>query len=109
MLPLLAGSFYFVLDRGREGMKPWRLLLSGFLAGLAFVYKFPAMLFFLCLLLYVNTGFLFKEGRKPFKNLLIDNAALISGFIVSLVPFIVFFIVKGAMNDMINIIFKYVY
>ena len=109
MISLLTASFYFVLDREKDGMKFWRLVLSGFLAGLAFVYKFPAMLFFLCLLVYINAGHFFDGERKPFKSLLADNAALIAGFVVSIIPFVLFFIMKGAMEDMIDIIFKYVY
>lgn len=109
MLPLTAASFYFVLNSDNEGMSLWRVFLSGFLAGLAFVYKFPAMLFFLCNMIYLNGAFFLKSDRMPLSRLAAANVVIICGFIFSLIPFILFFSMNGAVNDMVNIIFKYVY
>jgi hypothetical protein len=109
MLPLTAASFYFLLNSENEGMSLWRVFLSGFLAGLAFVYKFPAMLFFLCNMIYLNGTFFLKRDRMPLRRLAVANIVIICGFVFSLIPFIVFFSMNGAVNDMVNIIFKYVY
>lgn len=109
MLPLIVASFYFILGPERGEKKSWRLILSGFLAGLTFVYKFPALLIFLCLLLYLNGNFFLTKGQKPVNSLLSKNLALISGFVLALIPFALFFSAKGAMHEMTDVIFKYVF
>ena len=109
MLPLIVASLYFILESERRERKFWRLILSGILAGLAFVYKFPSLIIFLCIFLYLNGRFLFAKGQKPWKSLLSKNFAFISGFVFALIPFALFFIIKGAMRDMTDVIFKYVF
>lgn len=106
MLPLVTGSFYCLLRAEREGRGPWMLGLSGFLAGLAFVYKFPSLLIFFCLFLYLNSEVLLSRERR--EGLLFRNVVLISGFILALVPFVLFFAGKGALGEMNEIIFGYV-
>ena len=54
ILPLVVASFYLVLRAERGGFGFLYLFFAGSLVGLAFVYKFPAFVFFLCLLLYIN-------------------------------------------------------
>ena len=109
MLPLIVASFYFIITSERREKKFWRLILSGFLAGLTFVYKFPSLLIFVCLLLYLNGSFLLTKVQRPWKSLLSKNFTLISGFVLALIPFTLFFSIKGAMNEMTDVIFKYVY
>lgn len=108
MVPLIAGSFYLIYKSGNGSRNPLKLILAGLLSGLAFVYKFPALLFFMCIILYVNVSFLFNKERKTVKQLAGDNLSLISGFILAIVPFVLFFASKGALKDMTDVIFKYV-
>ena len=109
LLPLIVASFYFLLKSESEEKKIWRMILSGFFAGLAFVYKFPSLIIFLCLLFYLSGRLLFSKAQKPWKNLLSKNISFISGFIIALLPFALVFAVRGAMDEMINVIFKYVF
>ena len=109
MLPLIVASIYFIIESERGEKYSWKLILSGFLAGLAFVYKFPALLIFLCLLLYLNLGVLATDVQSKTLLLIKKNLILISGFILSLIPFILFFYDKGAMTEMTDVIFKYVF
>jgi hypothetical protein len=108
MLPLIIGSFYFVLSpHGQK--KPWRLVMAGLLSGLAFVYKFPAALFSLCIVLYMNLDTIAHIKRREFRRVIAENIWFALGFVASIIPFIAFFASKGALNDMTDIIFKYVY
>ncbi len=109
MLPLIVASFYLILQAEKKQSYIWRLILSGFLAGLAFVFKFPSLIVFLCLLLYLSMRFLLRKSQKTWKNLLGKNISFISGFIIALLPFALVFAVRGAMDEMINVIFKYVF
>ncbi|MFX0133855.1 MAG: glycosyltransferase family 39 protein [Candidatus Hodarchaeota archaeon] len=108
MLPLIVASIYFIIESKRKDKPSWRLILSGFLAGLAFVYKFPALLIFLCLLLYLNFGILTTNVQSKARLLIKKNLILISGFILSLIPFVLFFYHNGALKEMTDVIFKYV-
>ncbi len=109
MLPLIVASIYFIIEPEKGYKTSWRLVLSGFLAGLTFVYKFPGILILICLLLYINIAFPLSKGQKPFMVLLKQNFMLILGFILSLIPFVIFFSAKGLLTEMNDIIFKYVY
>ncbi|KPK00263.1 MAG: hypothetical protein AMK71_08540 [Nitrospira bacterium SG8_35_4] len=109
MLPLVTGSLYFVICSERREKKLWSLIVSGFLAGLSFVYKFPALVMFACILFYLNWNILSGKAAKPVQTILKKNIALLSGFMFALIPFVVFFHVRGALPEMINVIFKYVY
>lgn len=109
MLPLIVASFYFLLESERKEKPIVRLAISGFLAGLAFVYKFPSLLIFLCLLSYINLKFLFGQIQKPRMSLWGKNISFISGFILALLPFGLFFAFRGALDEMVNVIFKYVF
>jgi hypothetical protein len=108
MLPLIVASIYFIIRSERGEKYSWRLVLSGFLSGLAFVYKFPAVLIFLCLLLYLNYGISTTNIQSKTQLLIKKNLLLISGFILSLIPFVLFFYYKGALKEMTDVIFKYV-
>lgn len=109
MLPLITASLYFVISSEKCEKKKWNLILSGFLAGLSFVYKFPALVMFACVLFYLNWSILSGKAAKPLQTFLEKNIALLSGFILALIPFVLFFHIKGALPEMIDIIFKYVY
>jgi hypothetical protein len=108
MLPLMTASMYFLLRAQGDGWKFGRLMVSGLLAGLTFAYKFPSLLIFMCLILYVNGTFLFSGEERKVKKLVADNVALISGFVLALVPFVLFFTIKGVMPEMIDVIFGFV-
>ena len=107
MLPLITAGFYSMLRSEKSEGKSW-LLLSGFLAGLSFVYKFPAFVIFFCFFCYLNMTLLIQKQKfiKPFVS---KNIALISGFILALLPFALFFFYKGAMREMTDVIFKFVF
>jgi Dolichyl-phosphate-mannose-protein mannosyltransferase len=109
MLPLIVFSIYLLVASKKEYIVSWRLILSGFMAGLTFVYKFPGILFFICLILYMNVGLFVPKGQKPLTSFLKKNFFLISGFVLSLIPFAIFFSTKGVLSEMIDIIFKYVF
>lgn len=109
MLPLIVASFYLIIKSERMSKKSWWLSLSGFLSGLSFAFKFPSLVFFACLFLYVTGSSLLTSGRKPWKSLASLNIALISGFVLSLAPFVIFFGLKGTLTAMTDIIFKFVF
>lgn len=109
ILPLIVASFYFLLEWERKERHAVRLTLSGFLAGLAFVYKFPSLIIFLCLIFYLNLKSLFGKPPKPGKNLWRKNIFFVSGFIFALLPFGLLFAISGALDEMVNVIFKYVF
>lgn len=107
MVPLIVASFY-LMYKMKDSQNVMKLILAGILAGLAFVYKFPALIFFLCLVMYLNAGFLLNRNQKTIKQLACENLSLISGFILAIIPFVIFFASKGALKDMTDVIFKYV-
>lgn len=107
MLPLIVSSFYLLLRSERTGWSLVRLTTAGLLAGLAFVYKFPSLLIFFWQPIYLNLSML-RFGMRG-RDFLKKNAALGAGFAFSLLPFAVFFWVRKAMPEMIDIIFRYVY
>jgi hypothetical protein len=109
MLPLIVASIYFLLGAEKREKDLWRLILSGFLTGLACVYKFPAVLIFICLFLYLNWSLVSYRGQRQLGNLLARNVALISGFVLALIPFVVFFTIRGVMSEMTEAVFTYVY
>ncbi|MDY6853875.1 MAG: glycosyltransferase family 39 protein [Thermodesulfobacteriota bacterium] len=109
MLPLIIASIYFTLYAEKHPKRVWGLILSGFLAGLTFVYKFPALLFFICLLAYLNWSLFSNKNQEVMKSFLIKNFALVSGFILAIIPFVLFFSMKGAVQEMTDIIVGYVY
>lgn len=109
MLPLIVASLYCLLTSIKNDTNLWGLALSGFLGGLAFVYKFPAALILICLPIYLNANNLLTQSRRPWRRLAATNGSLLCGFVLSIAPFALFFFTKGAMNEMINVIFKYVY
>lgn len=109
MLPLMVASFHLMLRSDKTGNTPSRLFFSGLLAGCAFSYKFPASIIIICLCLYLNATYLLGDARKPWKTIVVGNATFISGFVLAIIPFAIFFTVKGAMNEMISVIFKYVW
>ena len=108
MLPLIVASMYFIVKAEKNEKYFWGLFLSGFLVGLTFAYKFPAILIFLCLLLYSNYGVLTNDVQSKARLLVNKNLILVSGFILSLIPFVLFFYYKGALQGMTDVIFNYV-
>jgi len=109
MLPLIVGSFYLAFSYLKIKDSYWKLFVSGLLGGLTFSFKFPSIIFFAAIVLYINWNLFSVYHKKGFVDLIISNFLLISGFILALIPFILFFIHNGAMQEMIDIIFKYVY
>lgn len=109
MLPLITASLFFIIVSERHKDISWQLILSGFLAGLSFVYKFPSLIFFACVLAYLNLNHFSTKDHKEIKKIIIKNIVLTFGFILALIPFVLFFSIKGAMQEMNDIIFKYVY
>lgn len=109
MLPLIAAGFYFVIKAEKSSNNFVLLLVTGFMAGLTFVYKFPSIFIFLCFLLYINGNHFSSKTPISSQSLLRQNIAMVSGFALALIPFILFFSIHGVMQDMIDIIFKYVY
>jgi len=109
MLPLITASFYFAIYSVTYEKKDYCLILSGFLAGLSFVYKFPSLIMFACVMFYLNWSILSRKNGKLKKTLLKKNIVLISGLMLAIIPFVLFFSFKGVRNEMIDIIFKYVY
>ncbi len=109
MLPLITASIYLVLIAEEGHNRDWLLIASGFLSGLTFVYKFPSLLILVCLFIYINGVLLLERTQRMWKLFLRRNLFLIGGFIGAIIPFIVFFAVKGALSDMIEANFKYVF
>ncbi|MFC1814557.1 glycosyltransferase family 39 protein [Thermodesulfobacteriota bacterium] len=109
MLPLIVASIYLTISAVKFESKVWKLTLAGFLGGLAFVYKFPSLIFFACIMGYLSWSIFSSKDRVMVKHIVSKNLALISGFVLALIPFILFFSIKGALFDMTDIIFGYVY
>lgn len=108
MLPLITASFYLVLGFEKRESSFWKYILPGFLGGLAFVYKFPSLVFFACIVIYINRILLSKRDSATVRRLVSINLTMATGFILALIPFILFFSVKGALTDMTDVIFGYV-
>ena len=109
MLPLIAGSFWLLLAPERKAPRLWELVLAGFLSGLAFVYKFPSLVTFLCLLFYLNFSLATAQIGTKARRIVTANFVILSGFAAPLLLFALFFWVNGAMQEMIDIVFGYVY
>ncbi len=109
MLPLIVGSFWLLLAPGRKAPRLWELALAGLLSGLAFAYKFPSLVIFLCLLFHLNFRLATIGIGTQAKRILTANAVILSGFAAPLLAFALFFWAKGAMQEMIDIVFGYVY
>ena len=110
ILPLTVGSILLLLSGIKRDYSSWQIILSGLMAGLSFVFKFPSLIFFCCLLVYLNANILFfSDNPKKIKKILITNVVIGFGFILALVPFVMFFMTKGAFNEMIDVIFRFVY
>jgi hypothetical protein len=109
MLPLIAGSFWILLGREKNVPRAWGLAVAGSLSGLAFVYKFPSLVFFLCLLSYLNFKLPTTKIQTTAKRIFTANLAILSGFAVPLLLFLLVFWTKGALPEMLDIIFGYVY
>jgi len=108
MLPLITASVYFLLKYQRNERRLWMLMLSGLLSGLAFAYKFPSLLIFLCLIMYLNGCFFINRKERQLKRLIVGNVALLSGFVLALIPFALFFSMKGVLPEMVDVIFGFV-
>ncbi len=109
MLPLTVASVYFIARAGRTEKKFLPLLLAGFCSGLTYAYKFPSLLIFLIFVLYVNGCFIMTKGTGWVKKWVAGNISMVLGFVLALVPFVLFFIMKGAFGEMVDVIFKYVF
>jgi hypothetical protein len=108
MLPLIAGSFWLLLGPERNVPRLRGLAMAGFLSGLAFVFKFPSLVIFLCLLFYLNLRLATTETGTTAKRVVTANLALLLGFAVPLLLFVLLFWTKGATHEMIDIVFRYV-
>jgi hypothetical protein len=108
MLPLITASFYFLLRSAKSEHRSLWLGLAGFMGGLSVMYKFPGMVIFLCLPIYLNASAKAAGIRLFSTETLKRNLALGAGFILAFIPFIFFFWSKGALREMIDIIFGYV-
>ncbi len=110
ILPLTVGSIYFVLKGIQQNFQYGLIGLSGLLAGLSFVFKFPTLIFFMCLVIYLNGSIIVSSlDRKIFKKMVTCNMVIIFGFLMALLPFVLFFVSKGAFNEMIDVILRYVF
>ena len=109
ILPLVTASFYLAISMEKKNDSIWKFIFPCFLTGLAFVYKFPSLIFFACLIGYVSWSTFTINNRSVIKVLTGKFIALLCGFIISLIPFILYFSIKGALMDMSDIILGYVY
>lgn len=108
LMPLITAAFLLVLRSEKIESHFWKYILPGFLCGLSFVYKFPSLIFFACIVVYVNRAIFLNRNSALFKKLIIKNITLLIGFSLALVPFILFFTIKGVFKEMTDIIFGYV-
>lgn len=109
MLPLIVAGLLLIIKSDRTKNNWWLIFGSAFFMGIAFVYKFPAALFSICIFIHTNVDSIFRKRPLDIKRIILNNLALMAGFLLALLPFIIFFLIKGAFNDMIEIIFGYVY
>jgi hypothetical protein len=109
ILPLMVAALYLIIGTGGEKRDTIKLLAAGLFSGMAFVYKFPALMVFACVVLYLNWGLLKGKRPLPWKRLAAGNLVLLSGFVLALAPFALLFAAKGALGDMVDVIFKYVF
>jgi hypothetical protein len=108
MLPLITACFYFLLRSDRSKLPAIWLGLAGLAGGLAVIYKFPGMIIFLCLPVYLNASIIASEKHWLSIETLKKNLALCTGFVLAFIPFLLFFWIKGTLGEMIDIIFGYV-
>jgi hypothetical protein len=109
MIPLTLASIYLLIYGWEQGSSVAYLSLSGVLAGLAFVYKFPVLIIFLILALYLNShSFLTDRQNYISKSTFIKNLSFTTGFLVAPFSVAVFFSLKGVMNEMIDATFRYI-
>ena len=109
MLPLIVGGFYALLQSEKKAWNSGRLFLSGLLLGLAFMYKFPAIIILGCSLGYLNWALLSARDRMAGKRVLFRNLALLMGFVLAGLPFVLIFWANGALRTMTDVIIKFVF
>jgi hypothetical protein len=108
MLPLITAGFYFLLRSDTSRHRFLWLMGSGLLGGLAVMYKFPGMIIFLCIPVYLIASAGAKGIRRFSVEMLKRNLALGAGFSLAFIPFLFFFWSKGALGEMTDVIFGYV-
>ena len=109
MTPLILASIYLLIHAWPKRTPFFFLSLSGLLAGLAFVYKFPSLIIFLVIILYLDSySLIIDKQSHTFKNILVKNFAFALAFLIAPAGFAAFFALKGVTNEMIDAVFKYI-
>jgi hypothetical protein len=109
MIPLILASIYLLICGWERRNSFAYLAFSGVLAGLAFVYKFPSLIIFLVIILYLDFySFIIDKQNQTVKNILVKNMVFTLGFLIAPAGFAAFFALKGVTNEMIDAVFKYI-
>jgi hypothetical protein len=108
ILPLLTAGILLAMRSERLGVSWWRLFLAGVCGGLAFLYKFPSVLVFAAVVIFVNWNIFTDRGWRSIRRLMSRNAVMLAGFLMALIPPVVLFAANGALGEMTDVIFGYV-
>ena len=102
-LPILAYTLLVGLKFTKENqVKPFTLFWVGFWVGVVFFIKFTLVGLQISVCLWIVGYFvLTKQWKKAFENF----GILFLGFIVAIIPWIIYFIANGAIIDFLNVYF----
>ena len=105
MVPFLVGGF-LVFFRFLRFPTGWRAWIAGLLWGAAFIFKYTALLYPLCALVFLGLRTISARKRlsqPTFRSLGRTLILLGFGFTSALLPFIIYFGLHGALKDFFTI------
>ncbi len=104
MVPMLTGAV-FLLIIGEKKDRMYLHLISGILIGLAAFYKLTAVLVLLLFMVFIACEWYLNEKRTKLIKIIGNEFFLLLGFTVIQLPFLYYFWLHNALNDVYQALF----
>ncbi len=102
-LPMfMVSSYYFLRHYKKQELKGWEMVIIGVMAGLVMLIKYTMLGFWIGITLAI---FYYYIKRKKFKKAIIYPLLLLSGMVLTLIPFLIYFGINHAIYDFIKCYF----
>ena len=102
LLLLLASEYIFLSRKDKFSCKD--MLVLGLLCGGVFMLKMNYCIYYLC---FLGMYFLYQLFKKQFKDFFKHALSFLSGIALTCLPFVLFFLAHGALDDLIECYFSF--